>query len=375
MEERGTVVLDIGSSSCIVDFSDQDEPRHRIPSVVGRLVGDEEQEGQKQRASLVGVDAEETSERMAATYPIKRGLVQDWDGFEKLVEHVYANALQVEARDHPLLMSEVPCNPDADRERMTELMFERFDTPALFLENQASLALFAAGRTTGVVLSYGTDVTHAVPVYETYAIRASTRTLPFGGDALTEHLASLLGERGLHYSSREELRIVEGMKAHCLTSLRSLEGNKDVAPSDMEKVISLPGGQEITLGAERFLCPEALFTPSLLGLEEGTPGIHEILSSSIWSTDIDVRKHFYWNVLLTGSGGPFWQMGDWLQKELQALTPSTMAVKMVRTPFDTTLYPWTGGALHANVGGFEDLAITKEDYDETGPAIVHRKCI
>ena len=92
---------------------------------------------------------------MKLTNPIERGIVTNWDDMESLWYHTFYNELRVPPEEHPVLLTEVPLNPKANRERMTEIMFETFNVPAMYLQNQAVCTLFASGRTTGIVMDSG----------------------------------------------------------------------------------------------------------------------------------------------------------------------------------------------------------------------------
>jgi len=98
-------------------------------------------------------------------YPIEHGIVNNWDDMKKIWHHCFYNELRVAPNEHPTLLTEAPRNPKANREKMTEIMFETFEVPAYYLAIQAVLSLYSSGRTTGLVLDAGDGVTHTVPLY------------------------------------------------------------------------------------------------------------------------------------------------------------------------------------------------------------------
>jgi len=139
----------------------------------------------------------------------------------------------------------------------------------------------------------------------------------------------------------------------------------------LEKQYELPDGQVITVGNERFRCPEALFQPSFLGLEH--EGVHQTCYNSIMKCDVDIRKDLYANIVFSGGSSMYEGIADRMSKEITALAPSTMKIKVIAPP-ERKYSVWIGGSILASLSTFQQMWISKGEYDESGPSIVHRKC-
>ena len=284
------------------------------------------------------------------------------------------NRLKVSPELQGVLLTDPPLNPKHNREKMSQIMFETFGVPLLYLSNQPVLSLYASGRTSGIVLDSGFGVTNSVPIFEGYSIPHATFRLDLGGRDLTEFLMKLLREKDFKFSTSADQEIFRDIKEK--VCYIALDYEKEIEHStesihDFEKKYHLPDGNRIVVGQERFKCPEALFQPNFVGME--TEGIHELIVRSISTCDIDVRKDLYKNIILAGGSTMFNGIAERLKKEIEMLVPTSIKTS-ITAPEDRKYSVWIGGAILASLASFQQMWVSKLEYEEQGPSIINRKC-
>ncbi|KAF2287101.1 hypothetical protein GH714_038147 [Hevea brasiliensis] len=182
-------------------------------------------------------------------------------------------------------------------------------------------------------------------------------------------------ERIWKHTFDRELRkeIVRDIKERI--SYVAMDFDKELATSikcsELDKQYELPDGQVITVGAARFRCPEVLFNPSRLGME--SEGVHEIVVRSIRRCDMDIRREMFSNVVLSGGTTVIPGLADRLAKEVSSLASPGVRVRVVAPP-ERKYSVWIGGSILASLSTFQQMWVTKAEYMESGPSIVHLKC-
>lgn len=369
---QSAVVIDVGSGTVKAGFSGAESPKSIFPTVIGSPRSSQLMIGGQNRDFFVGFEAQAKHGMLNLRSPIENGLISNWDDMEKILNHTFYNELLVNPEEHSVLLTEKPMTPRLSREKMIEIMFEVFHVRGYYGGIQAVLALLSLGRTTGMVWDAGEGVNFTVPIYEAYALPHAIMRSEISGHSLTEFLRDMLIENG-YDKEKLELSHVKAMKEDVCTvaldfqaDVQKFEGSKS-----RKKEYQLPGGLEVLYGIEGFKCPEALFTPSLVGAE--CDGIHQLMHIALEKCDIDARKELYANIILCGGTSMFRGLAERVEKEIISMAVPQMTVNVIATP-ERRNSVWIGGSLVASLDAFPQMMISSEEYREEGSQIVHRKC-
>jgi actin-related protein len=369
------IVIDHGTSTCKAGFSGESTPTSITPSVLGR---------QKIKLIKLGKDVfignEALSKRgiLNLKYPIQHGIITNFGDMELLWDHIFQNELKVSPKDFPVLLTETVQNSKENKEKIIQIMFEKFSTPYLNLSNQSVLSLYSAGRQTGVVLESGDSVTSSVPIYEGSMLKDGIDCPEIAGGSITDFLIEILGSRGYGFGTMAEREIARDLKEKfCyIATDYDEEWNAAQLSSKIERNYELPDGSSIIVANERFKCTELLFQPSFKGLD--CLGIHESCMKSILSCDEGLRKELFSNILLSGGNTLFEGFSERITKELSKSIDnvSVFAPKVISYfKFQERMFgAWIGGSM-VSKNKESNTWISQEEYQENGASIVNKKIL
>lgn len=372
MAANPAVVIDNGSGVMKAGVAGEEAPRACFPAVVG-LPKYQEIDSSDERKFYMGQDAIQKRGVLALEYPLEGGVVRNWDWMTRLWFHCYNVELKIEAEAQPVLVTEAALNPRRNREEMAEVFFERLRVPAFYVYPQAVLALYAAGRMTGLVADSGDGVTHVVAVYDGYSIRHAVSRMDVAGRSLTGFLQRHAAEDGLTLASgaeRDIARHIKETRCYCAQDFEA-EVREFEARGGKRVEYEMPDGQRVQLGSVVVRTPECLLQPRLLGAD--VPGLHRQIFDSAQRADVDLRRELLENVTLSGGSTMFPGLPERLGRELGALAPPALKVRVTAPP-ERKFSIWIGGSVLAALATFQASWISRAEFEEAGAAIVHRKC-
>ncbi|PAV71626.1 hypothetical protein WR25_11914 [Diploscapter pachys] len=385
---RKIVVVDNGSGFVKCGYAGSNFPSHIFPSMVGRpIVRSNQRVGNIEIKDLmVGEEASQLRQMLDISYPMENGIVRNWDDMGHVWDHTFGpEKLDIDPKDCKLLLTEPPLNPNSNRERLFQVMFEQYGFHSLYVAVQAVLTLYAQGLLTGVVVDSGDGVTHICPVYEGFALHHLTRRLDIAGRDITKYLIKLLLLRGHSFNHSADFETVRQMKEKLCYVAYNVEQEERLAleTTVLTQSYTLPDGRVIRIGGERFEAPECLFQPHLIGVEK--PGLSELLFGCIQASDIDTRLDFYKHIVLSGGTTMYPGLPSRLERELKQLyldrvlmgkTEHLQKFKIrIEAPPRRKHMVFLGGAVCANLmrDRDDDFWISKREYEEQGLAHCMKK--
>uniref|UniRef100_A0A674MTQ3 Zgc:101810 n=2 Tax=Takifugu rubripes TaxID=31033 RepID=A0A674MTQ3_TAKRU len=333
---------------------------------------------------MVGDEASECRSMLEVSYPMENGMVRCWEDMLHLWDYTFGpDRLDIDPSECKILLTEPPMNPTKNREKITEVMFEKYQFHGIYVAIQAVLTLYAQGLLTGVVVDSGDGVTHICPVYEGFSLPHLTRRLDIAGRDITRYLIKLLLLRGYAFNHSADFETVRMLKEKLCYVGYNIEQEQRLATETtyLVEVFTLPDGRQVKVGGERFGAPEALFQPHLINVEG--VGVAELLFNTIQAADIDLRGDFYKHIVLSGGSTMYPGLPSRLEREIKQLylervldgdTQKLSKFKIrIEDPPRRKHMVFLGGAVLANIMKDKDsFWLTKAEYDEKGLGVLQK---
>eukprot|EP00831_Metopus_contortus_P009436 TRINITY_DN1363_c0_g2_i7.p1 TRINITY_DN1363_c0_g2~~TRINITY_DN1363_c0_g2_i7.p1 ORF type:complete len:433 (+),score=72.33 TRINITY_DN1363_c0_g2_i7:172-1470(+) len=413
-----TVVIDNGTGYTKMGYAGNFEPSYIIPTCiadnpdkntvsVSRLQYD-------QLDFHIGQDAIDRAKNYRLTYPIRSGMIENWEHMEKFWHRAVYHYLRCDPENHYVILTEPPMNTPENREQMAEIFFETFNVEGLYIGVQAVLALYAGvvaktkyeeggsglrpEQLTGTVVDSGDGVTHVIPVVDSFVVGSCIKHIPLAGRDITKFVLEMMRERGEKFPIEDSIYIAQQVKEKygyvCEGDLREefkkydtkgKEGGKWVQSAEFKTYetqgVLTRSNIKVDIGYERFLGPEMFFHPEFISKEWSKP-IDEVIDNAIQSSPIDCRRRLYGNIVLSGGSTLVPGFEARLQKGIQARVQERLDKysKISQTPLNPIevnvlenmaqrFAVWFGGSFLATNPHFESLVHKREAYQEIGPSI------
>jgi actin-related protein 3 len=374
------------------------EPNYIIPTVLSELPGNK---GGIPDVNFVIGDEALSGANMGLEYPIRHGIVENWDHMEKYWQRCIYQYLKCDPEEHYFLLTEPPLNTPENREYTAEIMFETFNVPGLYIAVQAVAALAASWTSkdvkervlTGTVIDSGDGVTHVIPVVEGYVIGSCIKHIPLAGRDITKFIQQELINRGEKIPPGETMQVAKKIKEAysyvCPDLVKEFNKYDDIEKSKFkQETFYHPKTKQpytVDIGYERFLGPEIFFNPDIFSSEFSVP-LPKVVDDTVQQCPIDTRRPLYKNIVLSGGSTMFKDFGRRLQRDVnrfvtdrekhraQGLNLGTTEVKVVQHELQRFAV-WFGGSILACTPHFPKVSHTKAEYEEKGPSIARHNAV
>lgn len=383
---RKVIVCDNGTGFVKCGYAGSNFPAHIFPSLVGRPIirAANRIDDIEVKDLMVGDEASKLRSMLEVNYPMENGMVRNWEDMLHVWDYTFgAEKLNIEPDKCKILLTEPPMNPHRNREKMIEVMFEKYGFDSAYIAIQAVLTLYAQGLLTGVVVDSGDGVTHICPVYEGFALPHLTKRLDIAGRDVTRYLIKLLLLRGYAFNHTADFETVRLMKEKLCYVGYDIATEQKLAQETtfLVEPYTLPDGRVIKLGGERFEASEALFQPHLINVEG--QGIAELVFSAIQSGEMDMRADLYKHIVLSGGSTMYPGLPSRLEREIKQLylervlkgdTDRLSKFKIrIEDPPRRKDMVFIGGAVLADVmKDRDDFWMSKAEYDEKGLSVLKK---
>jgi len=401
MQGLPAAVIDNGTGYTKMGFAGNCEPSFIIPSVIGTKDAKnarKDWKGMEDMDFWIGDEAVSRSQEYTVNYPIRHGIVENWDNMERYWQRCIFKYLRCDPEEHNFLLTEPPMNTPENRELTAEIMFETYNVKGLYIAVQAVLALAASWTSkqvvertlTGTVVDAGDGVTHIIPVADGYVIGSCIKHIPLAGRDITNFIQLLMRERETTIPPDDAMEVAKRVKEQycyvCPDMAKEFRKYDDDPVKWTKKVngeTKRGAAWECDVAYERFLGPEIFFNPEIANPDYTTP-VPLVIDQTIQGSPIDCRRGLYKNIVLSGGSTMFKDFGRRLQRDIKRAVDKRIqdseklsGGKIKAMPVEVNVIShhmqrfavWFGGSMLASTPEFNNVCHTRAAYEEHGPSI------
>jgi len=383
---RKLVVCDNGTGFVKCGYGGSNFPDHIFPSLVGRpiLRSATKVDDVEIKDLMVGDDASKLRHMLEVNYPMQNGMVRNWEDMYHIWDYTFGpEKMNIDPTECKIMLTEPPMNPTRNREKLIEVMFEKYGFDSVYIAIQGVLTLYAQGMLSGVVVDSGDGVTHICPVFEGFAPPHLTRRLDIAGRNVTEYLIKLLLLRGYAFNKSADYETVRIMKEKLCYVGYDIHAEQKLAEETtfLVEEYTLPDGRVIKVGGERFEAAEALFQPHLVNVEGH--GVAEMVFNAIQSADMDMRSELYKHIVLSGGSTMYPGLPSRLEREIKQLylervlngdteRLAKFKIRIEAPPMRKNMVFIGGAVLTEVMKDRDEFWMSKAEYEEQGKGVLHK---
>ncbi|GAA6009028.1 hypothetical protein JCM11491_005716 [Sporobolomyces phaffii] len=430
-DEVGAIVLDIGSGTVRAGYAGEDAPKTLFPTAYSTVPSPDPSQPP---SHVHGVAAHLYRPHSTIQSFVSDGIVTDWNAAERAIDHAFSDRMRLTSlEEYPLLVTEPSWNTKENREKMCEIAFEKLHAPAYYAVDKAVMSSFASGKGSALIIDVGEELMSVVPIYDGFVLRKAIQKQAVGGQLISEVLlhqlqaqnvpvtprylvktkesvaadqpsnASLREERlpnpsdpnaatTASYHRSQELRVMHELKETVCEVLTPAWDDSAVQQKP-PRPFEFPDGYNSSFSTLRITSPEILFNPSRFLPQQFTSRpavpsfatiashppsallpIQRLVSNCLQQIDPDLQATLLANVVVTGGTTLLPGFVERLQNEITAVSPGVkVKIHAPASSAERTHSSWLGGSILASLGTFHQLWIGKDEYQEVGKSIVHRR--
>lgn len=363
------LIIDNGSGFIKAGLANRDEP-HVVPALIGAKKFKKFFESKYTDPNFkFGEDVKTFSAFVRPKHINTNGKISNYDNFKKLLDKIVYNCTH-DIEETPVLITDNFGNDKSSREEIARILFEKYGVPGLFMPHASTLSLYSAKKDTGVIVDIGDSSSKFVPIYEGHTVETNAINAPIGGRNIDELLIRLMANDRFDMNSpAQKLFAIEVKEKYCYVALDFI---KEVGKSESFSYEDRLTNETKYLGDERFRCSEVLFDPKLYGETSEYHSVHQNLFDSIRRIDPCFREEMLQNIIVTGGSSKFPGLVERLDKEFGLLLNNSETKYKISMHENPDTSAWLGGVIMAGLPNFLDYFITREQYNDSGPGIVHR---